>query len=51
MVHEGRTDCLHANPIVELSINNSVQDSTGLYPAHTVYRTLIKMLVDMLDKV
>ena len=51
MVHEGSTDWLHAIPMMELAINNSIQDSTGLSPAHIVYGTPIRMPVDMLDGV
>ena len=51
MVYEGSTDWLHAIPMMELAINNSIQDSTGLSPAYIVYGTPIKMPVDMLDGV
>ena len=48
MVYEGSIDWLHAIPITELAINNSIQDSTGLSLEHIVYKTLIMMPVDML---
>ena len=51
MVYEGSTDWLHAIPMIELAIKNSIQDSTGLFPGHILYGTPIKMLVDMLDGV
>ena len=49
MVYEGSMDWLHAIPIMELAINNSIQDITGLSPVYIVYRTPIRMPVDMLD--
>ena len=36
MVHQGSTDWLKAISMIELAINNSTQDSTGLSPAHIV---------------
>ena len=51
MVYEGSIDWLHANPMTELAINNSVQHSARLSPAYLVYRTLIRMPLDMLDGV
>ena len=45
-------DWLHAIPMMELAINNSIYDSTGLSPAYIVYNgPPIKMPVDMLDGV
>ena len=41
----------HAILTMELAINNRIQDSTGLFPLHIVYKTLIRMPVDMLDGV
>ena len=49
MVYEGSMDWLQAIPMLELAINNSKQDSTGLSTAHIVYGTLIRMPVDILD--
>ena len=51
MVYEGSMDWLHTIIMIELAIKNRIQDSTGLSPAHKVYRTPIKMPVDMLDGV
>ena len=51
MVHKGSTGWLHAITMMELAIYNSIQDSTGLYPAYIVYKILIKMPVDMQDGV
>ena len=50
-MHEGITDWLHAIRIIKQAINNSIQESTGLSPAHILYVTLIRMLLDMLDGV
>ena len=51
MVYEGGTDQLHAIPMMELAINNSIQDGTGLSPTHIVYGAPIRTPVDMLDGV
>ena len=51
MVYGGSTDWLHAIPITELALNNSIQDTTDLSPAHIVYRILIRMPMDMSDGV
>ena len=51
MVSEGTKDWLNAIPMIELAINNSIQDSTGLSPAYLVYSTPIRMPLDMLDGV
>ena len=50
-VHKGSTDWLHAIPMLELAINNSIQDTAGLSPVYTVYKTKTKMPVDMMDGV
>ena len=49
MVYEGSTNWLHAIPIVEPNIINSIQDNTGFSPVYIGYRTLNKMPIDMLD--
>ena len=41
-------DWLHAIFIMELAINSSIKDSMGLSLAYIVYRTLIRIPVDML---
>ena len=41
-------DWLYASYLLELAINNSIQDSTGLSTAYIVYGTPIRMPVDML---
>ena len=51
MVYEDSTDWLHTIPRMELAINNSVQNSTGLSPAYIVYGTPIRIPVDMLEGV
>ena len=51
MVYEGTTDLLNAIPMTKLAINNSVQDSTGLFSEYIKYRTLIRMPVDFLYRV
>ena len=35
--HEGVDDLVHTLPLAELAINNSVNDSTRLSPAHIIY--------------
>ena len=42
-------DWLHAFPMMELAIKNSILDSIGMSPACIVYRNPIR--VDMLDGV
>ena len=49
MVCKSSMNWLHAIPMMELAINNSIHDSTGLSSEHIVYRT--PMPVDMLDGV
>ena len=44
-------DWLYANIMIELTINNSIQDSIGLSPENTVYETPIRMPMDMVDGV
>ena len=51
MVYEGSMDWLHAIPMIQLTISNSIYNITGLYPANMVYKTPIRMPVDMLDGV
>ena len=51
MVYEGNTDWLHAIPMMGLTINNSIKDSTGLSPPYIVYGTPIRMYMNMLDGV
>ena len=51
MVHKGSIDWLHTIAMMELAINNSIQDSTGLSPAYIVQGTPTRMPVDMLDGV
>ena len=51
MVYEGSTNWLYASLMVELDIKNSIQDSTGLFSVYIVYRTLIRMPIDMMDRV
>ena len=47
MVYEGSEDWLHAIPMMELAINGSIWDSTGLSPVYIVYG----IPADMLDGV
>ena len=49
MVYKGSIDWLHDIYLMELTTNNSIQDSTGLYPTYIVYRPPIRMPTDMLD--
>ena len=51
MVYKGSMDWLYAIPMREIAINYSIQDSTGLSPVYIVYRTPIRMPVDMLNGV
>ena len=51
MVYKGSMDWLHTIPITELAINSSIYDITGLSPIYKVYKTLIRMPVDMLDRI
>ena len=44
-------DWLHAIIMTELAIKNNTRNNTGLSPIYIVYRTLIRMPVDMLDGV
>ena len=37
LTHEDVDDWVRALPLADLAINNSVNDSTGLSPAHIVY--------------
>ena len=49
LVHEGIGNWVEALPLTELTINNSVSDSTGCSPFHIVYGKNVKMPVDHLD--
>ena len=40
---------VNALPLTELTINNSISDSTGCSPFHIVYGKNVKMPVDYLD--
>ena len=51
MEYEGSTDWLHISPIMELAINNSIWDSTGLSPLQVIYGTPIRMPLNMVDGV
>ena len=51
MVYKDSMNWLLAIPMIELAINYSISDTTGLSPAYIVYTTPIKMPVDMLDGV
>ena len=51
MVHEGITDWLYTISVMELAIKNSIEDSSGLSSAYSLYRTLIGMSMDMLNGV
>ena len=51
MVHEGTTNQFHAILIKELPIKNIIWDSAGLFPAYIIYRTRIRMPIDMMDGV
>ena len=49
MIYEGSMDWLHPIPMMELAINCSILDITGLFPMHIVYWTPIRMPVDIQD--
>ena len=51
MVHEGNMDWLYAIPIIKLAITNSIKVSSSLSPVYIVYRTPIRIPVDILDGV
>ena len=51
MVYKGSTDWLNTILIIKLAFKNSIQDSKSLSPVYIVYRTPVRMLVDMLESV
>ena len=51
MLYKGSTDWLNAIPMMEVTIKNSIEDNVGLYTIYIVFKTPIRMPVDMLYRI